>query len=83
MSSEADATFAHVVLWVSDRCSTLELQAHEYRCLFMRPDCDEIEVEADSDIASCARYAERLARDGLGLWEARRVHCEDERDLGS
>ncbi|HXR85876.1 MAG TPA: hypothetical protein VN728_02850 [Stellaceae bacterium] len=60
---------------------------HGYRCLFLRPDgCEaareEFEAESDNDAVIVARalYAERVARDGLELWEdTRRVLAEERR----
>ena len=57
---------------------------HGYSCLFLRPDGrvaarEEFEAETDSDavIVAHALYAERIACDGLELWEdTRRVLAE-------
>ena len=57
---------------------------HGYSCLFLRSDgCvaarEEFEAETDGDAVIVARalYAERVARDGLELWEdTRRVLSE-------
>jgi hypothetical protein len=58
-----------------------------YRCFFFQSDgCvaakEKFEAETDNDAVIVARAlcAERAARDGLELWEAkRRVLCEDSR----